>query len=145
MSSVAAWLRGIFLINLTSLAMNSPSTKSGRHCLVLGSIRLSTFAFTKSSMGQIGIYGGRFFGSQFCFQMLIFSSFPILYLAPLWMISLPLRILFQAYDPILESAASIIDVFEKKSFENLVEKRFCFAKVAMLASLVRSHWTWLDL
>lgn len=73
-----------------------------------GSIRLHTFASNSASTHGDTILGECFTGSHLSPQIATVLQSPIHHVAPLWMTSIPLRMLSHAYEAKLGFATSII-------------------------------------
>ena len=99
----------IFLIKSASSGMKIPSIISWFQLLVSGFIKQSTVASSiDSKIGEV-IFGWCFIGNhQFC-QILMDLPSPTRQKAPLRITSLPLIILFHAYEPAIDSFASKIE------------------------------------
>ena len=106
-SSVTVLESGIFLIAVASYGMNIPSIMSLFHLLVSGSIKQFTVVSSlDSNIGDV-ILVGFLIGSQGCYQILIDFPFATCQQAPCFITSLPLEMLFHAYDPEADSLASM--------------------------------------
>ena len=92
------WLQGSGILRTSSASagMNTPLIISSSHLPVLLSIRQSTVAFSIDSIIGEETNGGCFMGSQWCCHILIFFPLLTLNLAPIWITSLPFKIIFQA-------------------------------------------------
>lgn len=92
-------------------------------------MRISILASAKDSIiGDRG-YGFSYLGSQNCYHMPTVFPFPILHLHPLTSISLPCKMLVQAYKPPLEFSTSIImQLGKKQALKTLWNKESGFFK-----------------
>ena len=107
-SSAETRASGIFLMISASSCANNISTNSSIHCLVVGSISKSKVEFPKGSMGVENASLAPMMLPNFYFFTIAYRQ-----RAPRCRTSLPLKMLFHAHEPILESTASIIEVLRE--------------------------------
>ena len=113
----------------TLFLVNKPSIKPWSHCLVSSLIKISTLASTIVSILGDRTCGTFFLGSQWSCHVLTAFPFPILYWQPLSNTSLPCKMLFQAWESLLECLASIKVQFVKKhALKTLCNNEFGFFK-----------------
>ena len=98
-----------FKIKSASCGAKIPSIISWFQVLVFGIIKQSTVASTiESRIGEF-IFGGCLIGSHLCCQIMIDLLSPTRQHAPSRITSRRLRMLFQAYEPVVDSLASKIE------------------------------------
>jgi len=108
-SATSFFDKGIFLIILASCGINIPSIISWFQVLVSGFMKQSTVASSfDSRIGEM-ILEGCLMGSHHCCQILMALPSPTHQQAPSRIMSLPLRMLFHAYEPETESFAFKIE------------------------------------
>ena len=112
-SAWSVWHKGIFKIILASKLNKLALNTSSFHDLSSLSIRELTFASAKVPVQGDTIFGECFTGSQRSPQIDTDLPSPILQTAPRYITSLPLMMLFHAYEAELGLAASIIVQYGK--------------------------------